>query len=304
MSLELSTIERRKRVRTCLEGLSLGDAFGQQFFCRQTWATARDSREIPPALWKYTDDTEMALGVAEVLVQRDKIDQDMLAEVFARRYTENPHRGYGSGAHEILTAINRGTPWRKAASQVFDGQGSMGNGAAMRVAPIGAWFADDLDLAAAQARLSAEITHLHPEGIAGALAVAVAGALAWQANQDPAFSRNEFFAEIIERTPPGLTRDGIQVAASLPADTWNHDAANRLGNGSRITSADTVPFCLWAAANHIDDFTEGLWAAVHVGGDIDTNCAIVGGILALAVGDEGLPSGWQKMREELAITGL
>lgn len=83
---------------------------------------------------------------------------------------------------------------------------------------------------------------------------------------------------------------------------WFHDAASRLGDGSRIMSSDTVPFCLWVAAGNINDFTEGLWAAVHVGGDIDTNCAIVGGILALAVGDEGLPSNWLKMREELALT--
>ena len=244
MSTEMNTIERRKRLRISLEGLSLGDAFGQQFFYRQSWATARSSREIPPAPWKYTDDTEMSLGIAEVLLSRGAIDQDMLAGVFARRYIENSHRGYGPGAREILVAISRGIPWRAAASQAFEGQGSFGNGAAMRASPIAAWFADNLDLAAAQARLSAEVTHLHPEGIAGAIAVAVAGALAWQAKLAQTFSRNEFFAEIIARTPAGQTSDGIQAAASLPADTWAHDAAIRLGDGSRITSQDTVPFCL------------------------------------------------------------
>lgn len=55
--------------------------------------------------------------------------------------------------------------------------GSMGNGAAMRVAPIGAYFADDLDKVLSHARASAEVTHGHREGIAGAMATAVASAL-------------------------------------------------------------------------------------------------------------------------------
>ena len=305
MSTVNSTLARRQRLKTSLNGLSLGDAFGQQFFYRQSWATARASRTIPPAPWKYTDDTEMALGIAEVLLEHGAVEQDVLARVFARRYSENPHRGYGSGAHDVLTAISRGVEWRTAAGQLFDGQGSMGNGAAMRVAPLGGWFADDLDQAASQARLSAEVTHLHPDGIAGAIAVAVAAALAWQTSQSGAsFSRSEFFAEVLARTPAGETRNGIETAASLPEGMWSHDAAGRLGDGSRILSSDTVPFCLWVAAGNMSDFTEGLWATVHVGGDIDTNCAIVGGILALAVGEEGLPSNWLKMREEVTLNGL
>lgn len=52
--------------------------------------------------------------------------------------------------------------------RLFYGQGSYGNGAAMRVAPLGAYFADDLALATQQARLSAEVTHAHAEGLIGA----------------------------------------------------------------------------------------------------------------------------------------
>lgn len=242
----------------------------------------------------------MALGIAEVLAECGEIDQDRLAKVFADRYVQNPYRGYGSGAHDILSAIHRGTEWRKAAGDVFDGQGSMGNGAAMRVAPVGSWFADDLDMAAAQAIRSAEVTHLHPEGIAGAVAVAVACAGCCQASETrTVLSGENFFSQILSRTPPGATRDGIEAAAKLPSEMWSHDAAARLGNGSRITAPDTVPFCLWVASRHLDDYTEALWETVHVGGDIDTNCAIVGGIVAMAVGVEGLPSEWLKMREEL-----
>jgi ADP-ribosylglycohydrolase len=74
-----------------------------------------------------------------------------------------------------------------------------------------------------------------------------------------------------------------------------------LGNGSRITCQDTVPFCLWAAARHLDDYEAALVTTIRAGGDIDTNCAIVGGIVSLAVGRDGIPSDWIADREELVV---
>jgi ADP-ribosylglycohydrolase len=245
----------------------------------------------------------MALAIAEVLASHGEIDQDYLATVFARRHNRDPYRGYGSGAHEVLAEIHSGTPWWTAAQQLFDGQGSLGNGAAMRVAPLGAYFADDLEVVVSEARKSAEVTHSHPEGIAGGIAIAVAAAWATcQANRSAAPALGELFSVVMEHTPCGETRSGIERAAGIPLDTWQHHAAEVLGNGARITAADTVPFCLWAAARHLDDYTEALWTVVHVGGDIDTNAAMVGGIVAMAVGREGLPTGWLQRREALRLT--
>src|SRR4051812_4545909 len=102
---------RMARVRVAIEGLSLGDSFGERFIHRQCWTTALQSRQLPPAPWKYTDDTEMALAIAEVLGKHGAVDQERLAAAFVRRYAANPYRGYGSGAHEVLSAIGRGEPW-------------------------------------------------------------------------------------------------------------------------------------------------------------------------------------------------
>src|SRR6185436_6053936 len=113
------------------------------------------------------DDTEMALSIAEVLALFGRIDQDELAQLFARRYRLDPMRGYGATAHTILSEIGYGTPWRKAAASAFGGQGSMGNGGAMRVAPVGAYFADDFDAVVREARASAEVTHANPDAQAG-----------------------------------------------------------------------------------------------------------------------------------------
>lgn len=60
--------------------------------------------------------------------------------------------------HRVLRAIRGGEPWESVTSRQFGGQGSWGNGAAMRVAPLGAWFAVDLDQVVTQAGLSATVT--------------------------------------------------------------------------------------------------------------------------------------------------
>jgi ADP-ribosylglycohydrolase len=73
----------------------------------------------------------------------------------------------------------------------------------------------------------------------------------------------------------------------------------QLGNGSQVSCQDTAPFCLWVAARHVDDYPAAIRNTIRAGGDIDTNAAIVGGIVALAVGQAGLPPAWLGRREEL-----
>jgi len=160
-----------------LEGLSVGDAFGERFFVDPGLAAALIHQRVvaePP--WRYTDDTEMALSIVSVLTAHGEIEQIQLASSFAEHHDWS--RGYGAGMHSLLIRIGVGAPWEREAQRQFGGQGSFGNGAAMRVAPIGAYFADDLDRVVEQARRSAVVTHAHPEGVAGAIAVAVAAALA------------------------------------------------------------------------------------------------------------------------------
>jgi ADP-ribosylglycohydrolase len=67
----------------------------------------------------------------------------------------------------------------------------------------------------------------------------------------------------------------------------------------KVSAQDTVPFCLWCAAKHLDNYEEALWATVSGLGDRDTTCAIVGGIVACYTGAEGIPSNWLAAREPL-----
>jgi ADP-ribosylglycohydrolase len=166
---------RMRRALRSLEGLSVGDAFGEQLLAQPSTVFRRmEARDVMPGMWAYSDDTVMAMSIVETLQRHGGIDQAWLAARFAKKYQLDPTRGYGTMAHMILAEIARGRDWRQAAGAAFGGRGSMGNGGAMRAAPVGAYFAGDLSTAAAQARLSAEVTHAHAEGQAGAMAVAPA----------------------------------------------------------------------------------------------------------------------------------
>ncbi|WP_459798880.1 ADP-ribosylglycohydrolase family protein [Herbidospora sp. RD11066] len=277
------------RARASLLGLALGDAFGSQFFvpANRPHLTARS---LPPAPWQWTDDTEMACSVHDMLTEQGTIDPDHLAAAFAARHDFD--RGYGPATNRLLRLVREGGDWRELAGGLFDGRGSWGNGAAMRVAPLGAWFAGDPSRAAREAALSAEITHTHPEAIAGAVAVAVAAGL------DPSLPPARFLDQIMEHVPPGLVRKGIEEARQLLTIGDPLLVARMLGNGRQVAAHDTVPFTLWVAARNRRDFAEAMWTTASAGGDVDTTCSIVGGIIA-ASPDVVLPAVWVERREPL-----
>jgi ADP-ribosylglycohydrolase len=275
-----------------LEGLSIGDAFGELFFTISPHHTSPS--HLPKKIWRWTDDTHMALSIVEVLKAYGHIEQDALAQAFARRYQEEPYRGYGGGAARLLHQVAAGADWRIISPALF-GSGSYGNGAAMRVAPLGGFFYQDLQQVIQEAQLSAVIIHAHPEGQAGAIAVAVAAAIA--ANT-PCPSGREFLHEVVKRVPDSTTKKRIQFALEIPANQI-YQAVQILGSGSNVSAYDTVPFCLWSAAYHLNNYEEALWQTARGMGDCDTTCAIVGGIVSLSAKE--LPVAWQKQREPLPV---
>ncbi|WP_405802904.1 ADP-ribosylglycohydrolase family protein [Streptomyces sp. NBC_01187] len=284
-----------------LDGLAMGDAFGDGWFTRSDELPEKRlaAREPRPAPWEWTDDSAMAFVLFAHLGAHGEVRPDGLAREFAAEYARDPGRKYGPSMHSVLRRIGEGEDWRTVTTEQFGGQGSFGNGAAMRVAPLGAWFGTDLPGAVEQARLSALTTHAHPEAVAGAVAVAVAGALAACGRGQQAPQRAEFLREAASYTPESDVRSRLLVAAHLPAHTSVRHAASVLGSGKQISALDTVPFALWSAAGHLDDLTETLWQTVAGWGDRDTTCAIAGGIVAARTGTAGLPADWRTAREEI-----
>jgi ADP-ribosylglycohydrolase len=294
--------ERMQRMLLSFDGLSIGDGFGECFFTSPQIIERRlEYRDPPPPPWNVTDDTMMALSIVRCLNRYGHIEQEALAAAFAREYARDPHRGYGGTAHGILKAIAEGVSWQTAAGRVFDGQGSCGNGGAMRAAPIGAYFADDPSQVIEEAKKSAQVTHAHPDGQTGAIAIALAAAWIVQQDLQTAKSDHSLIEFVLERIPQTDTYYWLKKALEVPLELSPQTAALILGNGSRVISSDTVPFCIWCAARHPTDFSAALWATVSGLGDRDTTCAIVGGIVALSAGRESIPADWLKAREQIHL---
>ena len=123
-------------------------------------------------------------------------------------------------------------------------------------------------------------------------------AMAWRLRDAPPPERpGRLFEEVVRLTPTSEVRRQIQAAQATPAGTPIAQVASQLGCGYQVTAPDTVPFCLWVAAHHLDSYVEALGQAISAGGDCDTNAAIVGGITILSVGRDGVPHDWLQARE-------
>src|SRR5262245_44242796 len=136
----------RERFQGCLLGLAVGDALGGRFEAQSAGAVRARFPSVAALmaypddeLW-YTDDTQMAIGVAETLVACGEVRELGLCRAFVENYV--PSRGYGRGARAVLEAMEEGGDHRAVPERYFPG-GSYGNGAAMRVAPVGLFFRAD-----------------------------------------------------------------------------------------------------------------------------------------------------------------
>lgn len=293
MTADSSSDRRFDRALASLRGLAVGDALGSQFFVPGTYPLLK-RREPPAGPWQWTDDTEMACSVLAVLAGHGRIDQDALAASFAHHHDFD--RGYGPAVNRMLRLIREGEDWRQLAAALFNGQGSWGNGAAMRIAPLGAWYADDPEQATHQAEISAYITHQHREAVVGAMAVAAAAALAADPAGPP--TPEALLDGVVALVPRSAVGAGLRRARDMLDYGDAGTVAAVLGSGRRTSAHDTVPFALWSAARALGDFERMFWTTASVGGDVDTTCAIAGGVVA--AGPAGAPpAAWLERTEAL-----
>lgn len=276
-------VSRESKFRGGMLGLAVGDALGALFegqpaeWIGEQFDSPASLVEAPPVdeLY-YTDDTQMAIGVAETLIEYGRIDEPGLCRAFVANYT--PTRGYGYGARLVIEALEEGRDHRAVAAEFFPG-GSFGNGAAMRVAPVGLFFHDDLDQVWEQARLSALPTHVHPWGIEGAQLVAIAAALCAAGP----FDRPSFFAELLARTTADVYRDKLRRAARITSP----DELAELGNG--IAAQDSAVTAIACFALSPDSYRDTIGRAILLGGDTDTIAAMAGALSGAYLGVEAIP---------------
>lgn len=191
------------------------------------------------SLCSFTDDTVMTIATAHAILNDAPYLEAYRA--FGRQY---PNAGYGAKFNEWLRS-DEPRPYN-----------SWGNGAAMRVSPVGLAF-NDVEAVLREARRSAEVTHNHPEGIKGAQAIALAGFMA-----KGGASKADIRAEMTGRFGYDLTRPIADIRPSYAFD---------------VSCQGTVPAAVTAFLESTS-VEHAVRLAISLGGDSDTLAAIAGGI--------------------------
>ncbi|WP_161602491.1 ADP-ribosylglycohydrolase family protein [Tautonia marina] len=280
----MSPLPSLDQFQGCLIGQAVGDGLGAPYegippeFIAEVGPAEAIVTDPPHETLRYTDDTQMALGVAEALVAHGTLHEDLLMATFAGHYDVN--RRYGFGARRLLQAHLDGDDWRSIADHHFPG-GSFGNGAAMRAAPVGLFFCDDLDTVANQAAASAHPTHRHPLGIDGARLIALATAMA--ATMQP-FDRFVFYHELARHAQTVEFQDQLNRAAAIDPDD---PAPPPFGNGIEAHCSVVSSIAIFAAAP--DDFPRALARALALGGDVDTLASMACALCGARVGLDRIP---------------
>ncbi len=114
----------------------------------------------------YTDDTQMGIAIAELMLSKRVFTQEVLADCFVNGFKRDPRVGYARGFYQILQSVNSGDELLQRIVSTSDK-----NGAAMRAPPIGCYPLPERVVA--QATAQARVTHDHPEAISAAVAVAL-----------------------------------------------------------------------------------------------------------------------------------
>jgi len=275
-----------------------------------------------PYRWRfpglYSDDTQQALAVSDVLLDFRQVDQERLADLYLGLMTPKgsfvgAHRGIGRSFRQVLAALERGVPAHLA------GQSTAGIGAAMRIAPVPLYFGDEIGPMFESVMAASLMTHRDIRSLSGALTVAHAiRRLAAGEPRDPSLLfrvasdlvRDEkqiavSFANVVlmfDRHARGLSCAiaHVESALELPRDRALAalvDEANRHG-ADPVCKRPTmgfppacIPTCLYVLMT-TDTFEEAVTEIVNLGGDADTAGAILGAMAGAYYGVDAIPTRW------------
>lgn len=278
----------RSKFIGCLIGCAIGDALGTYAFHRLP-KNLLDFKE--KERFKYTDDTAMMIGVAEILASKQRIEEKTLGDRFLYNYEKEPERGYAKGPIKIFELVKTtGIPYSKAAQMQFGWQGSFGNGGPMRVAPIGLFFHDSEELYE-QAKLSSLITHAHPIAIDGTIVIAKTVAEATKTSKNEVIDAFSFTSSLLSIVQTYEFKKKMEeIIKLIKSNATDKIAADELGRGFRAD--ESVPFAVYSFLVHQNSFKDCLICAVGNGGDRDTLGAMAGSIAGAFHGIQAIPTEW------------
>lgn len=281
-------MDQQERFRGCLMGLAVGDALGTTLEFRSPGSFSPSDDivgggpfNLAPGQW--TDDTSMALCLAESLIECRGMDLSDQLTRYVRWYRQG-HLSSTGKFFDIGNTIREALLNFERTGDPFSGStdpDSAGNGSIMRLAPVPMLYAGNIQLAVENSGLSSRTTH----GTRAAVdACRYFGALISAAlngvEKDDLLSRDFFIFD------DPLTEEIEQVASG---SFKGKNPPQIRGSGYVVKSLEAA---LWAFF-HSGSFRSGSLLAVNLGEDADTTGAVYGQLAGAYYGESGIPLGWR-----------
>lgn len=316
-------MEPIERYRGSILGLAIGDALGHptEFVSsvpgiKERWGGVvvdfQRAGRHPPGT--FTDDTQMTVAVARALIRKGHAGLDAIMDVLSDEFvawskSRENDRAPGGTCLRGCSNLARGAAWRVAGVAE-----SKGCGAAMRAAPVGLYFSDDVETMIRVAAAQSSLTHRHPTGIASS--VAAAAPVAHVLRTGSLDGILEFTRSCVEAlTEELLVEMGCTVelarsignkemldsldetAAALDKDT--DDVCELLG-GAWI-GEEAVATALWCALKAKGDYRDSIVRGANSSGDSDSIATIAGSITGALVGFGGIEEKYRRDVEKSAL---
>ncbi|WP_373480937.1 ADP-ribosylglycohydrolase family protein [Geminocystis sp.] len=286
-----------------IKGLLLGTAVGDSVGLPAEGISRRRNQKIFRGKWHQrlifgygmiSDDTEHTIFVAQCLIAcGDRED------IFVKRFSwclkwwllSLPA---GVGLATLKSIIRLWLGFSPDKSGVY----SAGNGAAMRCAVIGAYFAHNLPKLDIFLTLSTKITHSDPRALIGAKAIAYI--TAWIVREDlkecPDIDELEVILRLVEDKEEEWLNLTNQLLYALKQGLSVAEFAELMGQEKGISGYvyTTVSIAIYAWYQHFGNFRDALEAVFNCGGDTDTTGAITGALCGATTGELNIPQPWLK----------
>jgi len=353
--MAVKRIGLQERFQGALVGAVVGDCLGAPFeFDTRTNGIPLDKilKKVNPlskscqnskTKFEYTDDTAMALSVCQSLLHNNQFNPVHMATCFAKQYQKEMDRGYGKEIVNIFDAWNKEAVTVdnvfQPSLQQFNGTGSYGNGAAMRVAPV-ALFSNNYQQCIDIAKKTALLTHSNTQGVNGAIlqAVTLHEVLHSKGEIDPNKLLSKLKTTLSELEVIDKTNESIIIKENDDDIISEHDQlyeytrspafsyVNQLNTieellslhnkhkdecdvelvikklGCDVTAQQAVPTAIYCFLRNLDSgFEKTLYYAISLGGDTDTIGTMCGAIAGAYYGLSSIPKEWKNVCEASLI---
>lgn len=275
-----------------LVGCAIGDALGNPFEMKKAnyeplmkWDG--QFKEGGTFWWgqpgQYTDDTLMSIALSASLVEFQGFNPEDIGKKYLAWKESGNTRGIGGTTSAALSNLKNGAHYTESGLTHNNGMPASGNGTAMRAAPLGLAFRDNLEQLLTNAMEDASITHNAIEPKMGSMAVALGTALLANRTHDP----KETLIQVHDIVADSIVKDKLALAIHhINEGTDAAEALADIGVGGYVPETVGAAFYCLAKGK---DFRDVVVMAVKAGGDTDTTAAIAGAMAGTWYGLEGIP---------------